>query len=147
SDLEECLYELEDEYGIVIDEEKFRSVLVLLFWDVVDGSAALGDTIEDEVRRNLTGRSKNQSFGLDGDISSSLNKRIHGVLKEIAGLDDRKMNILLNCIKKSFFGPGTNHRYYLKLDKVKIVITDENFNWYRCERCGKLSPYKLGSYC
>ena len=35
-------------------------------------------------------------------------------------LNDRKMGEFLNCIKSKFFGPGTNLRYYLKFDAVKI---------------------------
>lgn len=145
--LEECSYALEDDYNIVIDKKIFYSILVLLFWDVMDGSAALGNTIGDEVRRNLPGRSKVQSFGLDGDFNVSLDRKFIRIVKGMLGFNDKKMEHFLNCIKSYFFGPGTNRMYYLKLDAVKIIITDKNFNWYRCERCGKISPYKLSDYC
>lgn len=145
--LEDCIYELEDDYNIEVDKEFLYAVLVLLFWDVMDGSAALGNGIDDDIRRNLPGRSKIQDFGLGEDFMSSIDKELINIVKTISGLNDKKMNELLKCIKNHFFGPGTNQRYYLKLDAVKIIITDRNFTWYRCERCGKISPYKLGDTC
>lgn len=145
--LEDCIFDLEDDYDIVIDAEMFRSILVLFFWDVMDGSAALGNAIEDDVRRNLPGRSKIQSFGLNGDFTASVDKKFIRIVKDMMGLNDKKMGDFLKCIKSHFFGLGTNQRHYLKLDAVKIVITDTSFNWYRCEQCGKISPYKLGDYC
>lgn len=145
--LEECLEELEDDYEIEIEKDIFYSILVLLFWDVMDGSAALGNVIDDEIRKNLPGRSKLQSFGLSAEFNKDIDKKFIKIIKDVLNLDDKSTEKVLECIKNAFFGPGSNHRYYLKLDKVKIVITDEAFTWYRCEKCGKISPYKLGDYC
>lgn len=145
--LEDCIYELEEDYDIKIDKDFLYSVLVLLFWDVMDGSAALGNTIDDDIRKNLPGRSKVQDFGLEADFMVSIEKKLIDIIKDIVGLSERKMEEFLKCIRTYFFGLGTNQRYYLKLDTVKVVITDKDFNWYRCERCGKISPYKLGDYC
>ena len=48
--LDDCVYDLEDD-GLIVDRDVLYQLLVLLFWDVMDDSAALGETIPDDVRK------------------------------------------------------------------------------------------------
>lgn len=145
--VDDCLDILEDEYGILLSKDDLVQVLVLMFWDVMDFSAALGETIHDDVRQGLPGRSKIQTFGLDANLEKALDRKLVIRLQEVLDLDEPKLKIVLDTIKDQFFKRGENNRFYIALDAVKIVITDENFTWYRCAKCGKISPFKLGEYC
>lgn len=144
--LDDCLYDLEDS-GINIDKTTLYQLLVLMFWDVMDDSAALGESIQDNVRKGLPGRSKNQDFGLDIDFSTSLDKDLRYRIQELLDFDAAKMSRVFEKVRDLFFGPSRDARYYIKLNAVKIELADENFVWYRCAKCGKLSPYKIGEYC
>ena len=57
------------------------------------------------------------------------------------------MKELLESVKTEFFEASSQGKYYIKLSSVQIHITDENFKWFRCGRCGKISPFKLGNLC
>lgn len=61
----------------------------------------------------------------------------------ISQKDMKKENALITKIRDIFFGSASNNRYYIKLSAVKIELTDKQFPWYRCTKCGKLSPFKL----
>lgn len=139
--------EFEEECNILIDDDLLTKVLVLLFWDVMDGSAALGEMIPDDIRKKLPGRSKVQEFGLKFDFSKAIDRRLRERMKEHFSLGDSEMDVLLSLIRDNFFASGRSNNYYIKLSKVKIEITDETFEWYRCEKCGKISPFLIGDYC
>lgn len=146
--MDDCIYDMEM-MGIDIEEDELFKVLVLLFWEVMDDCAALGETINDSVRKMLPGRSKAQGFGLEYNFMKSLDSKLIQRIKEHLDLQDNEIKQLVNKIRDIFFGIGigSNNRYYLKLSAVKIELAQKDFIWYRCTKCGKLSPYKIGNYC
>jgi ATP-dependent helicase YprA (DUF1998 family) len=145
--LDDCVYDLEDE-GLNIDGEILYQLLVLLFWDVMDDSAAIGEMIPDDIRKSLPGRSKIPEFGLSMNFSSELDKGgLIQRIKELLKIDDSGMKKILDKVRDLFFALSSNNRYYIKLSAVKIRFANKDFLWYRCVKCGKLSPYKIGDYC
>ena len=143
--LEDCIYDLEDN-GLTVDSATLYQILVLLFWEVMDDSAALGETIPDDVRKGLPGRSKANDFGLSFnflDIDKGLLRRLQEVLQFDANATARAVEL----IRDLFFAASSTNRYYIKLSAVRIELADKDFTWYRCIKCGKLSPFKLGDYC
>ena len=144
--LDDCIFDLED-IGVTLDKDILYQLLVLLFWDVMDDSAALGEAIRDDVRRGLPGRSKNQIFGLGFEFSSELDKGLVQRIQELLNLDDQTTAKIANKVRDLFFASAVNNRYYIKLSAVKIEFADKDFVWYRCVKCGKLSPFKIGDYC
>jgi Distinct helicase family with a unique C-terminal domain including a metal-binding cysteine cluster len=144
--LEDCVFDLED-IGITVDKGILYQHLVLLFWDIMDNGAALGETIQDDIRKGLPGRSKGQIFGLGFDFTKEVDKRLIQRIREVLGLDEKASEKVLSKVRDLFFAPAGNNRYYINLAKVKIELTGRDFTWYRCVKCGKLSPFKIGDYC
>jgi len=144
--LDDCVFDLED-VGVIIDKDILYQLLVLLFWDVMDDSAALGETIQDDVRKGLPGRSKNQIFGLGFEFSTELDKGLVQRIQELLNLDNQTTIKIVNKVRDLFFASSANNRYYIKLAAVKIEFAGKDFIWYRCVKCGKLSPFKIGAYC
>lgn len=145
----ELLEDLKFDHDIEVDSDALFKLLVLLFWDVMDDKAALGETIPDDIRKDLPGRSKagDDSLGLGFDFDKSIDKRFMSRAKELLGLTDESMSILTSKIRDVFFASSAKNKYYLKLSAVKIMLVGDEFVWYRCQKCGKLSPYRIGNWC
>jgi len=144
--LEDCVFDLDD-IGITVNKDILYQLLVLLFWDVMDDSAALGETIQDDIRVGLRGRSKSKDFGLGFDFTKEVDKGLIRRICEILNLDKRASEKVLSKVRDLFFAAAGNNRYYINLAKVKIELAGRDFTWYRCVKCGKLSPFKIGDYC
>lgn len=144
--LEDCIYDLEDE-SIVIDKDAFRELLVLMFWDIMDGYAALGENIDDDARKDLPGRRMETDFGLSHDFSAEIDKKMIIRIKEFFSLNDTQTKSVLGRIRNKFFAHNQQGKYYIRLNAVKICIANPDAIWYRCNKCGKISPFKIGNYC
>ena len=142
--IEECEYD-----NISLDRSVLLQILSLLFWDVMDGHAALGNQIPDDIRKRLPGRSKTDidGFGIASDFTKALDKDWISGAQSALKLDDESMKVLINVVKSEFFEASQSGKYYIKLASVKIEITDNSFIWYRCGKCGKISPFMLDQFC
>lgn len=144
--VEDFIYDLDGD-GITIDYSLMYQLLVLIFWDVMDEGAALGETIPDDIRKGLPGRSRGNEFGLSFDFSRSLDKLLIQRIVEVLELDNAIFEKVAKKIRELFFASSSANRYYIRLNAVRIELPQKDFIWYRCVKCGKLSPYKIGAYC
>ncbi len=151
--LEECVYELNDE-NISIDKKSLKEILVLFFWDIIDDRCALGETISSkDIRKKLPGRMMTDvnELGIDSTkFTDSVDTKLQNIILNQFALSEDECKIFWETIDRTFFARGTgdsNNRKFVRLDSVVIEISDTDHIWYRCKKCGKISPYKAGSMC
>ena len=108
--LDLCMEYLEDD-DISIDKAKLYQLLVLMFWEVMDDSAALGETIQDDVRKGLPGRSKSSDFGLSFDFLTALDKGLLQRIQEVLCHDGITTRKILDKVRDLFFASSSANRY------------------------------------
>lgn len=145
--LDDCIDDLIDDYDINIPKNKLKKILVLLFSMLMDSSAALGSEIDDSIRKKLPGRQNNQNFGVSSYFYNSLNKNFIYLVQSEINLEEEQLEHVFEKIKFRFFEQSSDGRLYIKLSAVKLELLSKDFNIYRCEKCGKISPYLLNGNC
>lgn len=151
--LDTVMEELE-ENDVGIDRTTLYEILVLLFWDVMDTNAALDGRIPDSTRKKLPGRSRTDfdRFGVGENFEKELDEDLLAGIKDSLSINDSELSTLLDSVKTEFFEQSSSERtnsrkYYIKLSAVQIVVASNDSKWYRCNRCGKISPFMLGKKC
>ena len=76
--------------------------LYCFFWDVMDDSAALGETIPDDIRKGLPGRSKSQDFGLNTISQNQLIRNLFKRTCEVLKLDENEIGKVLEILRICF---------------------------------------------
>lgn len=145
SKLDDCLYELEN-IDIHIGEQELYKIIVLFFWDIMDKACALGNNINDDIRKLLPGRSKTE-FGLLQDFKKSIDGYLVETLILTYGYSHDQILNMFNVITEIFLLSNEAGKLYISLDTTRIHIADETHQWYKCLRCGKISPFKIGDFC
>lgn len=143
--LDDCIYDLKQK-NIIVPREELYKLIVVLFWDVMDKYCALGNTIEDGVRKLLPGRSQSE-LGLTKSLLESIDTAMIDVAKSVLQLTDVQTAEVINAIEHNFFDVNSEGKKYISLDASMIHLPSDDHEWIKCLRCGKISPFKLGQYC
>lgn len=102
------------------------------------------------------------SFAFNNVVNNSLRREVKYIKGNRYGFAPAHYNSYINSfVKKEYpesykkiyeeiverFYKIVDGYYFLNLDTVKFVITDNSHKWYRCTRCGNVHPFLLGNAC
>ena len=145
SKLDDCKEDLEDK-GVDIDNQALYELIVLFFWDIMDSACALGNNIDDSIRKLLPGRSKTD-FGVSSDVKDLADGKLINAIRKTYGYSDVQILNIFNSISEIFLRHNEDGKLYIALETTRIHIANEKHQWYKCLQCGKISPVKIGDYC
>ncbi|KKG83060.1 DEAD/DEAH box helicase [Methanosarcina mazei] len=144
-DIESCLDDL-DEEDIIMTYDEFECLFSTWASHYCTSDYAIGESIDDEVRRNIT----RYSFGRFGIEQTKLGKmpiHIQKILKN-SGYSDDQIEKIQHILLKTYFqkGLGEKGTFYLSLNKIALKFDDKH-EWYRCSKCSKIFPFAPWGHC
>ncbi|MDB8794604.1 DEAD/DEAH box helicase [Romboutsia sp. 1001216sp1] len=137
-------YEIEDE----LEEEDINMswnefCMVFSAWAnfIMKDTFALGEQIDDEVRRNVSS-SKFERFGIED--KKNIPKVIQKILKK--SYSKEAIEVIHKCLLKYTEKPTGSDKRYLNLNLITLKY-NENQNWYHCKKCSGVFFTTLWNYC
>jgi ATP-dependent helicase YprA (DUF1998 family)/rRNA maturation protein Nop10 len=144
-DIDNCLADL-DEDGITMESDEFVSLFSTWASHYCTSDYAVGESIPDEVRRNITRWSFGR-FGVEQTKIGTMPKYIQKIMKD-SGYSDDQIRKIQDILQRTYFQNGIEEdgRSYLSLNKIALKF-DEKHDWYRCPKCSKIFPFTLWDHC
>ncbi|MDV0443612.1 DEAD/DEAH box helicase [Methanorbis rubei] len=144
--IEDCIDVLEKK-GIYINEDEFQSLFSAWVHHYATDSYAISESINDEVRRNIT-KWQFGRFGVEGNKIQEMPRQFKRILADHKYSDDDIASIQ-NVLQEKFFvigGDEEKRTYYLSEKKIALNF-DDTQPWYRCKKCAKIHPTTLWGHC
>lgn len=144
-DVDNCLDDLAEE-GITITRNEFECLFSAWVSHYCTSDYAIGESIRDEVRRNITQWSFGR-FGVEQTKLHTMPRYIQKILKNKRYSADQ-VEKFQHVLQKTYFQTGIDEKgtSYLSLNKIALKF-DEKHNWYRCSKCSKIFPFTLWDHC
>lgn len=136
-DVEDILYE--ESVNMSFDE--FSQVFSAWANIIMKDTYALGDVINDEVRKNIR-TSMVPRFGVD------INKEIPRVIKKVLSekYSDEEIKVIYKCLLMYTDSPQGIENRYLNLNSISLYY-NENEKWYYCKKCSGVFATTLWNKC
>lgn len=144
SPTDEAMFDAVDELaeeGQTVSDEEFLEVFNA--WvSVCCDEVALGQTISDDIRRNVRKGYGSTGYGLEDDWS------MPATICEKMGWDKKgkTQDIWKRILQRRFLEKGDFGKWYIDLTKIKPNL-DLNHSWYRCPRCSTITAFMLKGAC
>ncbi|SQC06483.1 DEAD/DEAH box helicase [Clostridium perfringens] len=131
-----------DDNDVDMTIEEFNTLFSAWANLVMKDTYAIGDKIENKIRRNVKTSSFNR-FGIDPD--KGLNSILKTILKD-RGFDEKSIGIIFKCLLKFANNFGNENEMFLNLNTITLKYA-ENSNWYYCKECSRVFSKTLWGRC
>lgn len=146
-DLKDSIEDKFERFDINLTFEEFKGIFTAWALEICKDSLAIFPNVDKEVREELSKFSSD--FGLSPTDKEKwpprLKKILMSWLSPILGSNiESKLLVILDCL--STYLSYDKARYYLNDETVKLCQRKDKA-WYKCNKCGGISPFLLGGTC
>ncbi len=142
---EDNLYDAIDELeemGYEVSEEEFKEVFNAWLLQMSDLYMPIGHNISDDIRLEVRNNYEGYGIPLDWKFSK--------IIQDAKGWDNQseEMEAWRNVLTQTFLDNGQENmaRLYYEMSRIKPRF-DLKHEWYRCDQCSEVTPYKLIGKC